>query len=275
MYLLGYLPAHNRVYVADKSLNVYGYMLSLSVVEYQTAVLRGDMNGAAEILPAIPKDQYNRVARFLESRDLKELALQVTQDPDHKFDLSLQLDDLDSALEITRALPAQEALSKWRSLGDRAMTVWRFDLARECFDAAEDFQTLFLLHLSTGNREGLADVAAKAQIKGQNNLAFAALLQLGDAAACAELLVKTHRAPEAALFARTYAPSLAQGAVDAWKADLKAKQRPKIAAAIATPADNSDLFEEGWEAALALESGVGVNGTAEEEEEEEEEDEEE
>ena len=68
MYLLGYIPAHNRVYLADKDMNVFGYALSLSVVEYQTAVLRGDMDTAAEILPTIPKDQLNKVARFLEGR---------------------------------------------------------------------------------------------------------------------------------------------------------------------------------------------------------------
>ena len=49
-------------------MNVFGYALSLSVVEYQTAVLRGDMDTAAEILPTIPKDQLNKVARFLEGR---------------------------------------------------------------------------------------------------------------------------------------------------------------------------------------------------------------
>jgi coatomer subunit beta' len=37
--------------------------------------------------------------------DLKELALTVTTDPDHKFDLSLQLDDLDTALDIARSVP--------------------------------------------------------------------------------------------------------------------------------------------------------------------------
>lgn len=42
--------------------------------------------------------------------------------------------------------------------------------------------------------------------RGQNNIAFASLLQLGDAKACVDLLVKTDRAAEAALFARTYAP---------------------------------------------------------------------
>jgi coatomer subunit beta' len=68
MYLLGYIPGHNRVYVADKNMNVYGFMLSLSLVEYQTTVLRGEMEAAAELLPQIPKEQRNRVARFLETR---------------------------------------------------------------------------------------------------------------------------------------------------------------------------------------------------------------
>lgn len=68
MYILGYIPAHNRVYLADKDMNIYAYALSLSVVEYQTAVLRGDMEAAAEILPTLPKEQLNKVARFLEGR---------------------------------------------------------------------------------------------------------------------------------------------------------------------------------------------------------------
>ena len=70
MYLLGYIPAHNRVYLADKEVNVYGYALSLNIVEYQTAILREDLEAAAEILPTIPKDQRSRVARFLESRGM-------------------------------------------------------------------------------------------------------------------------------------------------------------------------------------------------------------
>jgi coatomer subunit beta' len=68
LYLLGYLPAHNRVYLADKDLNIFAYALSLSVVEYQTAVLRGDMDAAEEILQTVPQDQLSKVARFLEGR---------------------------------------------------------------------------------------------------------------------------------------------------------------------------------------------------------------
>ena len=68
LFLLGYIPQHSRIYLADKDVNVYSYALSLSLVEYQTAVLRGDMDAAAEILPSIPKEQRSKVASFLEGR---------------------------------------------------------------------------------------------------------------------------------------------------------------------------------------------------------------
>lgn len=90
------------------------------------------------------------------------MALQVTLDPDHKFDLALQLDDLDTALEITRSLPQPEAESKWKAVGDRALAVWRFDLARECFENAGDLNSLLLLLLAVGDRKGLENLAEDA-----------------------------------------------------------------------------------------------------------------
>ena len=68
MYLLGYLPAHNKIYLCDKDVNFFSSSLSLSLIEYQTAVLRGDLDNAAEILPSIPPEQRNRIARFLETQ---------------------------------------------------------------------------------------------------------------------------------------------------------------------------------------------------------------
>jgi coatomer subunit beta' len=47
---------------------------------------------------------------------------------------------------------------------------------------------------------------ASPEQKGYNNLAFATWFQLGNVTACVDLLLKTQRGPEAALFARTYAP---------------------------------------------------------------------
>jgi hypothetical protein len=55
MYLLGYLAAQSRVYLMDRDFSVIPYTLLLSVVEYKTLVLRGDMETAAEVLETIPK----------------------------------------------------------------------------------------------------------------------------------------------------------------------------------------------------------------------------
>ena len=47
--------------------------------------------------------------------------------------------------------------------------------------------------------------------------------------------------------------SIAPKAVATWKSDLTSKNRSKIAATIADPSENPELFEEGWEAVLQKE----------------------
>ena len=156
---------------------------------------------------------------------LKKLALETTLDNEHKFDLALQLDDIPTATSLASALASPEADSKWKSIGDRALALWKFDLARECFEKANDLSALMLLLLASGDAQGLEKLASDAGqslildlrsrgrrlmalvvAKGQNNLAFAALLQLNDPTKCVDLLLKTNRPSEAAVFARTYAP---------------------------------------------------------------------
>ena len=68
MYLLGYIPKDNRLYLGDKELNIVSYSLLVSVLEYQTAVMRRDFSMADKVLPTIPKEQRTRVAHFLEKQ---------------------------------------------------------------------------------------------------------------------------------------------------------------------------------------------------------------
>ncbi|KAE8270045.1 hypothetical protein A4X09_0g2285 [Tilletia walkeri] len=259
LYLLGYLPQHGRIYMADQDMGIYSFTLSLSVVEYQTAILRGDLEAAATLLENVPLDQRNKLARFLEAQDYKELALQVTQDPDHKFDLAVSLDDFDTALKIAQTGPQTGSEPRWRTIGDKAIGRWNLSLAQECFEKAKDLNALLLIATSTGDRSLLNRVATQAVERGATNIAFAAWLQLDDAESCVQLLLDTDRAPEAALFARTYAPSLVSRVVGQWKADLESTKRSKqsaIASRLADPQFDSAAFEEGWEEALAREAEV-------------------
>ena len=53
--------------------------------------MREDFETANEVLPGIPKASRARVAHFLEKQGFKKQALAVTPDPEHQFDLALQV----------------------------------------------------------------------------------------------------------------------------------------------------------------------------------------
>ncbi|KAF8244284.1 Coatomer, beta' subunit [Wilcoxina mikolae CBS 423.85] len=267
MYLLGYIPRDGRIYLADKDVAVVSYGLSLSVVEYQTVVLRGDMDAAAELLESVPDDQKNKIARFLEGQGYKELALEVATDPEHRFDLALALGNLEIALQLAREVDAEH---KWKTVGDAALAAWNLVLAQECFNNAKDIGSLLLLHTATGNVEGLKSLAVTAEAAGANNVAFSCLWQTGDVDACTKILLKTGRQAEAALFTKTYKPSLASDVTREWKKSLVSNKRGKIAEAIAIPDEDEGLFPN-WGEYLKIENEedlIDVNGDEEEESEE-------
>ena len=51
LYVLGYIPKDNRVYLGDKELGVVSYSVQLSVLEYQTAIMRKDFDTADKVRP--------------------------------------------------------------------------------------------------------------------------------------------------------------------------------------------------------------------------------
>ena len=54
------------------------FQLLLSVLEYQTAVMRRDFDTADRVLPTVSKEQRTRVAHFLEKQGFKKQALAVS-----------------------------------------------------------------------------------------------------------------------------------------------------------------------------------------------------
>lgn len=255
------------MYLTDKDVNLISFSLSVSVIEYQTLVLRDELEAAAELLETIPKDQLNKIARFLEGQGHKELALEIATDPEQRFDLALALNNLEVAIEIAREADVDH---KWKTVGDAALANWDLALAEESFANAKDFGSLLLIYTSSGNEEGLKKLADAASEAGSNNIAFTCLWQLGDLSGAVKLLSDSGRLPEAALFAKTYKPSAAQSVVEQWKEELINKERKnkdsfvgrqKLVERIAEPEKDTELFPE-WDEYLNLEKG-GVGGEGE------------
>lgn len=270
MYVLGYIQRDARIYIADKDVNLTSFALSISVLEYQTLVLRDEMDAAAELLPTIPEDQMNKIARFLEGQGHKEMALEVATDPEHKFELALALNQLSIALDLARDADTEH---KWKIVGDAALAAWDVALATECFTNAKDIGSLLLIYSSTGDRDGLTKLAAQAEAASANNVAFSSNWLLGNVAKCQEILSATGRHAEAVLFAQTYKPSLAAAAAKQWKESLEQNKKSRVAKLIGMPGEDEELFPE-WDSWLQIESEGGTvdeivvtdaNGTQDEE----------
>lgn len=133
-----------------------------------------------QVLPTIPKEQRTRVAHFLEKQGFKQQALAVSSDPEHRFELAIQLSDLKVGpntfsfaekinsqiisikvkhhnnrkilLQTARELAAEaNSEQKWKQLAELATSKSQFELAQECLHKANDYGGLLLLATSSGN----------------------------------------------------------------------------------------------------------------------------
>lgn len=251
LYLLGF--RENRVYACDKDHNIVSYKLLLSVLEYQTAVMRRDFESANAILKTIPESQCTRVAHFLEKQGFKKQALAVSRDPEHRFELALSLGDIKTAYEIAQHVDSEE---KWKQVAQVATMKSELSLAGECLSKAHDYGGLLLLASCAGSSKLMNQLANDSYTSGQHNVSFISSFLLGDVDKCVDILVKTGRIPEAAFFAHTYCPSQVPRLVELWKAKatqaLTGVGKKNVGENIADPAKYDNLFP-GYAEALEVE----------------------
>lgn len=162
----------------------------------------------------------------------------VSTDPEHRFELALALGDLATAHTLAKEANSQQ---KWRQLASLATQKGKLCLAQECLHQAQDFGGLLLLATSTGNANMIEKLGADADETGSNNISFLSYFILGDLDKCLDILIKTDRIPEAAFFARTYAPSKIPSIVKLWKEKLCAVSE-KAGQSLADPEQYENLF---------------------------------
>jgi hypothetical protein len=178
-----------------------------------------------QALEDVPEEHFNRIARFLETRGhqvssmvhqcslvtrpfrvvygtttltlflpyfgyltFQELAMQVSTDPEHRFELAMQIGDLSTARSLLDA--ADDGDARWKQVGDAALAADTLDLtlAEECYSKADDFGGLLLLHTTLGDAAGVASLAEKATKAGALNVAFICYLLLRKPEDCVKLL---------------------------------------------------------------------------------------
>jgi len=289
----GYIQKANRVYLIDKRHNIVSYELLRYVLAYQAAIVRDDMRTANMLIERkkIDPKHYNKLAQFLEGQGLKELALKVSNDPEHKFELALSLKKLGLAKKILLESPSQQ---KWKQLADLALLECDFMTVEEAALNANDLSLLYLLYTSCNYKEGLQKLVTLSMENSKFNIAFNTLYYLGDVDRIMKLLMEVDAVPQAAMFARAYCPRKVDEIQAVWKEKLQSIS-PSAANALGStkthpecfPAvdEMAEIIEDSKEAEIDTEPLVvtaekkadpemQINDDVEDDDEEEEEDEE-
>ena len=117
-----------------------------------------------QVLPTVPKEQRTRVAHFLEKQGFKKQALAVSFDPEHRFDLAIQLGDLEMASSLAMEAGSEQ---KWKQLAELATSRAEFGLAQTCLHEAQDHGGLLLLATAAGNAAMVEKLGSAAEVREQ------------------------------------------------------------------------------------------------------------
>ncbi|KAH3678144.1 hypothetical protein WICMUC_001660 [Wickerhamomyces mucosus] len=231
-FVVGYLARDNRVYLADKDINVSSYHVSLSVLEYQTLVLRGEIEQANdEYLKNIEQSDLLKISRFLESQGYLEDALNISPDSEQKFEIAVQTKNF----EIAHSIALKENVEhKWKTLGDLALSSFKYNLAIESFEKAQDLESLLLLYLSFNKTAELEKLGELAKAKGKYNIAFNSYWSTGNIDKAIELLNLSDRSVEASVLGLNYGKDI-QKSIAIWKNDLIKAGKSSIAERLTIP----------------------------------------
>ncbi|KAL8435645.1 hypothetical protein Efla_007278 [Eimeria flavescens] len=233
--ILAVVSEQNRIYLVSPSHAVFVFTLNQAAIHYQAAVARGDLDAANAIFPQLPQEEHDEAARALQAHGYLAEALAVARNEQLRFELALALGSLQTCAELIRGSSSSAAVKRqrWAAVGDAALKKGFFSLAAAAFWECRDYASLLLLYSSSGDVERMRQLGAAAAAAQQHQIAFMCFLVTHQLDACVELLLAGNKAPEAALFARTFSPSAVEKAVGAWRETRLAAADAAAAAAAA------------------------------------------
>ena len=101
---------------------------------------------------------------------------------------------------------ADKGIDKFKIIGDLALTTGEIELSIRCYERINDLNGLLLVYSSLSLPKQLAELGEKAERLCKMNVAFQCYFMTNQPEKCFNVLVKSKRFSEAALFARTYIP---------------------------------------------------------------------
>ena len=190
-------------------------------------------------LNALDNNYVNKLAIYLESIDQHEMALMLTSDPTHKFDLAVHCKKLQIALDMILIDPSQE---KYRVLAQVALADWEFKIAEECLLKGNDLDHLLLLYSSSHNTKGLKQLGELGEQQNKFQIAFNCAFLVHDYEKCVQLLIASGLMGEACLFSKQYIPERVIDVLQQYKQQLQLEADGKGSSGV-SPASAAALMK--------------------------------
>eukprot|EP00834_Sanchytrium_tribonematis_P004279 NODE_202_length_13094_cov_1.571528.p1 type:complete len:704 gc:universal NODE_202_length_13094_cov_1.571528:12923-10812(-) len=209
-YLVGY--QNDVIYLLHKD-QFYGFNLPLNYIQI---LLKFVVSNEADT-SQLTEPYKNKLARFLEGLNKHELALDISQDIQHKFDLAIHLKRLNVALQMCELDPSEE---KYKLLSQIALQNWEFEVAERCLLLGNDVDHLLLFYSCQNNTSGLQNLIKMCKSLKKYNVAFNAAFLLKEYEVCCIILQSSNLYAEACLMARQYVPHLLPNLIEDWKSWL-------------------------------------------------------
>jgi coatomer subunit beta' len=232
--IIGYVPRAEALFLCDNDYKFYRYRVPAEVLNFVIAATSdGDLDPSR-----IPPEWKSRMCALLEELELFEIALQLADNDEKRFDLALKMSDVDTAARIAQS---SGSLQQWRHLAGISLKSGRIRLLEESLAKSGDESGAILVKACKGSASELSQYAALSETESKN-VSFTGYFAAGKYNKCIDLLLETGRAPEAALMARAYSPRRMDECARKWRELLQAKGEQRRAEAIALPSEFPNLF---------------------------------
>ena len=141
--------------------------------------------------------------QFLRDVGKPELALGFIKDPQSRFSLALEANDLSSASEAASQMDCQEV---WMRLGEQSLLNGNIELTEKCYQKAKQYDKLLFLYTITGQKEKLSKLGRIFRVRGEWSQACHVALLVGDTNSVSEIFASSGLDGLVDLLARNSSP---------------------------------------------------------------------
>ena len=167
----------HTVYCLDRAAKPRPIQFDPTEYRFKQALVKRDY---PEVLNIIKTSSLvgQSIISYLQKKGYPEIALQFIQDPQTRFELSIECGNLEVATDMAKQLDKPKL---WTRLGTEALAHGNHQIVEMCYQKLRNFDKLSFLYLCTGDQEKLARMTKIAEFRRDVTSRFQNTLYLRDA----------------------------------------------------------------------------------------------